>query len=264
MHPEPGRTLEEDAMPSGTARTADDITESVRTLVDRLVDAEITKELTRRGQDVAGDVGSFANQAWRDSRPMRRDARKYVEHTVADASKTARRTWKRSLRPMLKDLWKQRTVAMGTAGAALPAGKAVIDDTAVRLGLKRSEERHWGAFFLGLLVGAAIGAIVALLTTPKRGSEMRDELGTRAEELAAKAKDDWVPIFQRETNGAGEALPGETAAGEIAGTAEAASTIQEGAAEAGAATGDAAEQAASETAEAINEAYDTVDRESPA
>src|SRR5918999_634280 len=201
-------------MPTGTARTADEITDSIRTLVDRLVDAEITKELTRRGQEVAGEVGSMANQAWRDSRPMRRDARKYLEHSVVDASKTARSTWKRSLRPMLKDLWQQRTVAMGTAGAAIPAGKAVIDDTAVRLGLKQREDRHWGAFFLGLLVGAAIGAIAALLTTPKRGSEMRDELGTRAEELAAKAKDEWVPIFQRETNGAGATLPGESVPGE--------------------------------------------------
>lgn len=245
-------------MPTGTARTADDITESIRTLVDRLVDAKLTKELARRGQDVAGDVSAFANEAWRDSRPMRRDARKYLEHSVADASKTARSTWKRSLRPLLEDLWKQRTVAIGTAGAAIPAGKAVIDDTAVRLGIKQRDDRHWGAFFLGLLVGAAIGAIAALMTTPKRGSEMRDELGTRAEELAAKAKDEWVPIFQRETNGAGESLPGE------ASIQEAGDAVQEGAAEAGTATGDAAEQAASETAEAINEAYDTVDRESPA
>jgi hypothetical protein len=92
---------------------------------------------------------------------------------------------------------------------------------------------------------------------------MRDELGTRAEELAAKAKDEWVPIFQRETNGAGETLPGESVPGE-ASIEAAATSVQEGAAEAGTATGDAAEQAASETAEAINEAYDTVDRESPA
>ena len=63
------------------------------------------------------------------------------------------------------------------AGAAIPAGKAIVDDTAARIGIKRREERHWGAFFLGLLIGAAIGAIVALLTTPKRGSEMRDDLG---------------------------------------------------------------------------------------
>ena len=245
-------------MPTGTARTADDIAENIRTLVDRLADAKLTHELAKRGHDVADEVGSRANDAWRETRPMRRDARKAFQSAVKDASKWSNRTWKRTVRPALKDLWKQRTVAIGAAGAAIPATQAVIDDTAVRLGIKQ-ERRHWGAFFLGLVIGAAVGAIVALLTAPKRGSEMRDELGTRAEELAAKAKDDWVPIFQRETNGAGEALSGETSLAD-----DAASSVQEGAADAGAASGEAAEQAASETAEAINDAYDTVDRESNA
>lgn len=246
-------------MPTGTARTADDISESIRTLVDRLADAKLTQELAKRGHDVADEVGTIANDAWRDSRPMRRDAGKRFQRAIKDASKWSDRTWKRSVRPALKDLWKQRTVAIGAAGAAIPATQAVVDDAAVRLGIKR-ERRHWGAFFLGLLVGAAAGAIVALLTAPKRGSEMRDELGTRAEELATKAKDDWVPIFQRQTNGAGDALSGEPS---IAAEAdEATASVQEGAADAGEATGEAAEQAASETAEAINEAYDTVDRES--
>jgi gas vesicle protein len=248
-------------MPTGTARTADEITESIRALVDRLADAKVTQELARRGQDVAGEVGTLANEAWRDSRPMRRDAGKRLRRAMADASKWSDRTWRRTVRPTLNDLWKQRTLAVGAAGAAVPAGRAVIDDAAVRLGVKRREERHWGAFFLGLLVGAAIGVVVALLTTPKRGSEMREELGSRADELAARAKDDWVPIFQRETNGAGDALAGEPV---IEAAEDTVASVQEGAAEAGASTGDAAEQAASETAEAINEAYDTVDRESPA
>ena len=245
-------------MPTGTARTADEITESIRSLVDRLTEARLTQELAKRGHDVADEVGSFANEAWRDSKPMRRDARKFIKHTMADASKWSERTWKRSVRPALKDLWKRRTVAIGAAGAAVPAGRAVIDDAAVRLGVKQREERHWGAFFLGLLVGAAIGAIAALLTAPKRGSEMRDELGARAEELATRAKDEWVPMFQRDTNGAGKALPAESS------FEDAATSLQEGVADAGAATEDAADQAASETAEAINDAYDTVDRESPA
>ncbi len=243
-------------MPTGPARTADDITESIRTLVDRVVDAELTRELARRGHDVADDVGAFANDAWRDSRPMRRDARKLVDQTVHDASKWSQRTWRRSLRPMLKDLWKQRTVAISAAGAAVPAGRAAIDDAAARLGVKQREERHWGAFFLGLLVGAAIGAIVALLTAPKRGDEMRDELGARAEELATKAKDDWVPMFQRETNGAGDAIVSES------GAEEAVASVQEGVADAGDSSVDAADQAAAETAEAINEAFDSAERES--
>jgi gas vesicle protein len=241
-------------MPTGTVRTADDVTESIRTLVDRLAEAKLTQELAKRGHDVADEVGSFANEAWRESRPIRRDARKRMLRAIADTSKWTDRTWRKSVRPAIKDLWKQRTVAIGAAGAAIPATQAVIDDTAVRLGIRR-ERRHWGAFFLGVLLGAAAGAIVALLTAPKRGSEIRDDLGTRAEELATKAKDEWVPIFQRDTNGAGEALPGETA------LEDAATAVQEGAADAGTATGDAAEQAASETAEAINEAYDAVDKE---
>jgi hypothetical protein len=98
-----------------------------------------------------------------------------------------------------------------------------------------------------------------MLTTPKRGSEMRRELGVRADEIATKAKDEWVPIFQREdttTNGHGvETLAGES----LSGTAIA--NLQEGAAAGGAATADAAEAAANETADAINDAYDGVDRE---
>ncbi len=248
-------------MPTSTARTADDITESIRTLVDRLADAKLTQELAKRGHDVAEEVGSFAEDAWRESKPMRRDARKQLEHTIADASKAADRTWRKTLRPALKDLWKRRTVAMSAAGAAVPAAGAVIDDAAIRLGVKR-ERRHWGAFFFGLLVGAAAGAIAAMLTTPKRGSEMRDELGSRAEELATKAKDDWVPIFERATNGAGDEIPGEPPIAASEGDATA--SVQEAAADAGEAAGDAADQAASETAEAINDAFDAADRESPA
>jgi gas vesicle protein len=254
-------------MPTGTARTADDITESIRTLVDRLADAKLTQELARRGNDVAEevgsfaeDVGSFADEAWRDSKPMRRDARKAAQRAIVDASKWSDRTWRKTVRPALKDLWKRRTVAMSAAGAAVPAAGAVIDDAAIRLGVKR-ERRHWGAFFLGLLVGAAVGAIAALLTAPKRGSEIRDELGSRAEELAAKAKDEWVPIFERATNGAGEIL-GEPAIEETA--EDATATVQEAAADAGETVGDAGDQAASETAEAINDAFDAADRESPA
>ena len=103
-----------------------------------------------------------------------------------------------------------------------------------------------------LMLGAAAGAIVAMLTTPKRGSEMRQELGARADEIATKAKDaDWMPIFQRDdgTNGR-ELTPGES------------DTLQEGAAEAGAASGEVADQAATDTVEAINESYDSADRES--
>ena len=250
-------------MPQGRpATTADDIADNIRSLIDRVVDAKFTHEMTRRGQDIASaiadrsaEVGERAGEAWRDSRPARRDAAKRLSRASADAAKWSDDTWRRSLRPALRDLWKRRTLAMGAAGAAVPASRELVDTAAVRLGLKQREERHWAAFFLGLLLGAAAGAIVALLTTPKRGSEMRHELATRVDEVATKARDtEWVPIFQREENG-----PRVESAASPSGAGE---NLADAAAEGGAATGDAAEQAAADTAEAINEAYDSVERES--
>jgi gas vesicle protein len=246
------------------ATTADDIADNIRSLIDRVVDAKFTHEMAKRGQDIANaiadrgaEVGDRAGEAWRDSRPARRNAAKRLSRASSDAAKWSDDTWRRSLRPALRDLWKRRTLALGAAGAAVPASRELVDVTAARIGLKEREERHWGAFFLGLLLGAVAGAIAAMLTTPKRGSEMRQELATRVDEVTTRAKDtEWVPIFQRETNGhAGRAG---------ASMAEAGGNLQEAAAEAGAASGETADQAADETAEAINEAYDSVDRESSA
>ena len=60
-------------MPTSPARTADDIADSIKSLIDRVVDAKITQEVAKRGQDVAGvlaergaDVGELASEAWRD------------------------------------------------------------------------------------------------------------------------------------------------------------------------------------------------------
>ena len=200
-------------MPTSPARTADEIADSIRTLIDRLADARFTQEMSKRG----AELGEIAGDAWRDAAPLRRDAAKRAARAADDASKWSNRTWRRSLRPALRDLWKQRTVATGAAAAAVPVGREIVDSAAVRMGLKRREERHWGAFFLGLVLGAIAGAIIALLTTPKRGEEMRRELGARADEvrreveqrtdeLATKARDEWVPMFQRpEGNGSGHA-----------------------------------------------------------
>jgi predicted lipid-binding transport protein (Tim44 family) len=121
--------------------------------------------------------------------------------------------------PSLNRLWSKRTVALGAAGAAVPVAKELIDDAAVRMGIRtRREPRHWGAFLGGLLLGATAGLIAAILTAPKAGREMRDELAvsakdaatrarevasTSAHEVAARARDaaasagEWVPIFQR-------------------------------------------------------------------
>jgi gas vesicle protein len=216
-------------MPTGPASTADEITDNIRSLIDRVVDAKFTQEMAKRG-----------TEAWRDSRPLRRDAAKALSQATDEAAKWSDTTWRTSLRPLLKDLWSRRTLAIGAAGAAVPAGRELVDTAAVRLGIReRQERRHWGAFFIGLLVGAAVGAIAAMLTTPKPGSEMRRELTTRADELATKAKDDWVPIFERATTGNGH-------------VEEAISDISEGTADAGSTTGDVAETP------------EPVDRESPA
>ena len=259
-------------MRADAATTADDVAESIRSMIDRVADAKLTKEMARVGQDVAAllaergvEVGDRASEAWRDSRPMRRDAAKRLARATREAAKVSDRTWRRSVRPALRDLWTRRSVAIGAAGAAVPAGKELVDTAAVRLGLRQREERHWGAFFLGLLIGAIGGAVAALLLAPRRGEEMRRELGiradevrqelaTRADEIVTRAKDqEWVPIFQRDepTNG----QPAETVSDMTA-------SVQDAAADAGTASEDASNAAADQTAESINEAFDPVDRES--
>jgi gas vesicle protein len=252
-------------MPTRAASTADEIAESIKSLIERVADAKLTQEMARRSQEMAeaiaergADVGDRASDAWRESRPLRRDAAKRLARASRDASRWSDTTWKRSVRPTLKDLWSRRTVALGAAGAAVPAGREIVDTAAVRLGLKEREERHWGAFFLGLVLGAIGGAVAALLLAPKRGSEIRQDLATRADEMVTRAKDaEWVPMFQRDepTNGHSADAIGDAAPSAGASTTEAA-------ADAGAATGERADIAADETAEAINESYDTVDRES--
>jgi len=260
-------------MPTGPATTADDITDSIRALIERVADTKVTQELAKRGQEVAGllaergnDVSDLATEAWRETRPLRRDAAKRMSRASGEAARWSDRTWRTSLRPAIRELWKRRTLAIGAAGAAVPASRELVDTAASRLKLRQREERHWGAFFLGLIIGAVAGAIVALLTTPKRGSEMRHELGAKADEITAKAKDaDWVPIFQREGYEPTNGRPGADETVDTADSvADASGSVQEAAASAGTTTGDAAETAADDVADAINESYETVDRESPA
>lgn len=212
-------------MPTRPAKTAEDVAETiadtVKSIIDRVVDAEVTKEFARRGGDVAGiiaergaDVGERATEAWKETRPLRREAAKRVSEATGDAAKWSDGLWRGAVAPALSDLWKRRTIAAGAAGAAVPASRELLESAAVRLGLKerqRAEERRrWGAFFLGLALGAIAGTIAALLTTPKRGSDVRRELGVRADEvrrelgvkadeIAARAREaDWMPVFQRE------------------------------------------------------------------
>ena len=212
-------------MPTRPAKTAEDVAETiadtVKSIIDRVVDAEVTKEIARRGGDVAGilaergaDVGERASDAWKETRPLRREAAKRVSGATGDAAKWSDGLWRGAVAPALSDLWKRRTISAGSAGAAVPASRELLESAAVRLGLKErqreEERRRWGSFFLGLALGAVAGTIAALLTTPKRGSDVRRELGVRADEvrrelgvkadeIAARAREaDWMPVFQRE------------------------------------------------------------------
>lgn len=290
------------------ATVADSVADTVKSVIERLVDAELTREIARRGQDLAGvlaergtDVGERASGAWRETEPMRRDAAKRVAGAGGDAAKWSDSLWRGSLAPALRDIWKRRTVAVGAATAAVPAGRELVEAAAVRLGMKerqrQEERRRWGLFFLGLALGAIAGAAVALLTTPKRGSEVRRELGVRADEvrrelgvradeIATRAREaEWMPVFQREDtggNGHADRPAADRPAADRAANRPAAErpaprpgarpkrrapseSLAAGAADAGTTgpgtgAGTAAERAADDTAEAINEAYD-VDRQ---
>jgi gas vesicle protein len=215
---------------------ADEVPTRVRSIVERVLEADVTDQIARRGQELARAVGQAtdsvsqrAEEAWKESAPQRRDAEKVARRAGRDAVKWGRRTWQRELRPSLRDLWSRRGAAIAAAGAAVPASRTLVDDAAARLGIKRREERHWTAFFIGLLIGAIGGAVIAILTTPKAGREMRGELAVRARDAAGKAREaastnDWVPLFQRPAEGSqpgaaaqesGNGHPAPTAATEL-------------------------------------------------
>lgn len=200
---------------------ADQVTTKAKNIVERMLDPEIQEQLTQRGRAFAEAINAAAESAsgraattWRDAEPVRRQAAKVGR----EALRWGGRTWSREMQPSLRRLWSSRAAALGSAGAAVPVARELIDDAAVRLGIrKRREERHWGAFFAGMLIGAIAGAIAAILSAPKPGREIRDELAgtargaaTRAKEVAGRAREaaasagEWVPIFQR-AGGDGEA-----------------------------------------------------------
>jgi hypothetical protein len=200
-----------------------------RSMVERALDPALKDEFAKRGRavseaigDAAGTASERAAAAWHDAEPMRRQA----AQAGREALRWGSRTWRKEMLPGIGRLWSKRTVAIGAAGAAVPVARELIDDAAIRMGLRaRREHRHWGTFFIGLLIGAAGGVIAAVLTAPKAGRQMRDELAvtakdaairarevasrtrdevaTRARDAAASAREaaasagEWVPIFQR-------------------------------------------------------------------
>ena len=201
---------------------ADQVTTKARSMVERLLDPNLQDQLTQRGRTLAEAIGEAAETAsdraattWRDAEPIRREAAR----TGREALTWGRRTWRGEIQPRISRLWSSRTAALGAAGAAVPVARELFDDAAVRLGIRtRREQRHWGTFFAGLLIGTAAGLVAAMLTAPKAGREMRDELAgtakeaatrarevatTRARDVASRAREaaasagEWVPIFQR-------------------------------------------------------------------
>jgi len=191
---------------------ADEPSTRVRSMVEKLLEADMADQIGQRSREIAeavsqasDNVAHRAEEAWKESEPQRREAEKAARHALRDAMRWGRRTWEHDVRPELRKLWKQRKVAIATASAAIPAGRELVEDAAVRAGIReRRENRHWAAFFLGILIGAAAGAVIAILTTPKPGRQMRDDLAEKARDAAEKAREaaggagEWVPLFQRE------------------------------------------------------------------
>lgn len=197
---------------------ADQVSTKIPSLLERLFDPTTQKHIAKRGRAIATAVGEAAetaseqaSAAWRDAEPMRQDAAR----AGRDALRWGERRWRSDVQPGISRLWSRRTAAIGAAGAAVPIAKELFDDAAVRLGIRhRKEERHWGAFFVGMLLGAVAGIVAAMLTAPKAGRQMRDELAVTAKatakdaavmarDVAARAREaaatagEWVPIFQR-------------------------------------------------------------------
>ena len=195
-------------MASQPSKTADELTTAIRSLVDKALESQTREQIAARGREVAAAIAEtagtaaeraseMANDVWRDSAPQRRDAMKSAERMRRDAFKWGRKAWLKQLQPALRNAWSRRAAAIGAAGLAVPASRELVDQARIRLGLRQREEHRWRIFFLGLVLGAIGGAIAALLTAPRPGREVRDELASRARDAATNAGE-WVPIFQRE------------------------------------------------------------------
>ncbi len=54
-----------------------------------------------------------------------------------------------------------------------------------------------GDFIAGLVIGGLIGAAIGILYAPKSGKETREELGRKADELLAKAKEEYETAVEK-------------------------------------------------------------------
>ena len=62
-----------------------------------------------------------------------------------------------------------------------------------------------GNFWAGILVGAAAGAVTALLYAPKKGEELRHDIQYKAREAGKKAGEAWGDAKHRTSEAAGRA-----------------------------------------------------------
>jgi len=56
------------------------------------------------------------------------------------------------------------------------------------ISMSQNNDNYTKGFLIGALVGGAVGAVVALLTTPKSGRELRQDIAERSEGLYNKAQ----------------------------------------------------------------------------
>lgn len=193
---------------------ADQVPPTVRTLVDKMLDPQMQEQIAERAREFVASVSEAAEaasiragEAWRESAPMRQEATEQVNKAGREALRWGNRAWRKDLQPGISRIWKSRIAALGAAGAAVPIARRFAADSAHAEAAE--ERRHWGTFFLGLLLGAAAGVIAAMLTTPKAGRQIRDDLAVtardatvRAREAAGRAREavtaaEWMPIFPR-------------------------------------------------------------------
>jgi gas vesicle protein len=199
------------------AKSADELTAAIRSLVDRAMETEVRDRVASRGRDVAAALTTAgeaalerAEEAWRESEPVRLEAARNAERAGRQAWSWGLRTWDRRLRPALRDQLKRRGTAIAAAGMTVPTSAELVRNARQRMGLERREAHRWRYFTVGLLLGALAGAVVALLTAPRSGREVRGEIGTRAREAATSAREaagtagEWAPLFQRSTQGTPE------------------------------------------------------------
>lgn len=187
----------------------------IRALLDRISESDVPDQVVLRGRELAALLGeaaeetaSRAGEAWRESAPLRRDAERSARTYGRNAARWGRRTWRTSIQPAIRNAWRRRTLAYSAAGAALPASRELINKASTQITGRPQPDRHWAAFFFGLVAGAIAGAAVALLTAPQKGETTRAEIAVRARDAAVNANE-WRAMFQR-ADALPEAAPSET------------------------------------------------------